>query len=81
MQLGFGPTFRAMGRGCARLWPLQHGRIQLYLMYIVAALLFVFAVEAWLSPFPASRTGEAAREPSVSRVQVEYQQRGGDHVP
>lgn len=50
VQHVYQPAFRAVARACERLWPLQHGRIQLYLMYIVATLLLVFAVEAWLSP-------------------------------
>lgn len=54
------PLFRGASRGCERMWPLQHGRIQLYLMYIVITLAAVFGVEAVLGPVegspPTSRT-------------------------
>ena len=50
IRYGYRPLFATIARGCARLWPLQDGRIQLYLMYIVATLMIVFAVEAWSSP-------------------------------
>ena len=41
------PVFRGLARLFERLWPLQHGRIQLYLVYIVATVLIVFLVEGW----------------------------------
>ena len=44
------PVFVGVSRFCERLWPLQHGRIQLYLVYIVVAILLVFLVESWFSP-------------------------------
>ncbi|TWT46090.1 Hydrogenase-4 component B [Phycisphaerae bacterium RAS1] len=55
VQFGYRPAFLLIARACERLWPLQHGRVQLYLMYIVATLLTVFAVEAWYSPFSNAR--------------------------
>jgi hydrogenase-4 component B len=57
-QSAYRPAFVALARQCARLWPLQHGRIQLYLMYIVATLLLVFAVEGWFSPSSSGRRNE-----------------------
>ncbi len=65
LQQAFQPAFRAMARGCERLWPLQQGRIQLYLMYIVATLLLVFAAEAWLSPFSVVGAKEATSSVAV----------------
>jgi hypothetical protein len=65
VQSGYRPAFLAITRACERLWPLQHGRIQLYLMYIVATLLLVFTVEAWFSPF--SNAG-ILKEPTASSI-------------
>lgn len=51
------PSFIGIQNLFEKLWPLQHGRIQLYLVYIVGTILLVFLVEAWLAPFrtqPAS---------------------------
>lgn len=76
VRLGFEPTFRAIARGCARLWPLQHGRIQLFLVYLIAALLLVFAVEAWLSPFRTRESGAATVQQAI-----ENPLRGGNRVP
>jgi hydrogenase-4 component B len=58
------PLFRAIARACERLWPLQHGRIQLYLLYIVATLLLVFATEAWFSS-PAVRRPNEPTSPAL----------------
>lgn len=44
------PSFSRIQNSFERLWPLQHGRIQLYLVYIVGTILLVFLVEAWLAP-------------------------------
>lgn len=83
VQFGYRPTFLAIARGCRRLWPLQHGRIQLYLMYIVATLLIVFATEAWYSPFSNARQDK----PSISEImprtagELSGSPRGGNRAP
>jgi hydrogenase-4 component B len=51
MQFGYGPLFRWVSRACGRLWPLQHGRIQLYLVYVVVTVVIAFVVEFGISPF------------------------------
>jgi len=43
----FDPVFATVARTCERCWPLQHGRLQLYLLYIVGTVLIVFSVETW----------------------------------
>jgi formate hydrogenlyase subunit 3/multisubunit Na+/H+ antiporter MnhD subunit len=53
------PSFVGISRFFEKLWPLQHGRIQLYLVYVVGTILFVFLVEVSLMPF---RTTPAATE-------------------
>lgn len=58
------PSFIGIQDFFEKLWPLQHGRIQLYLVYIVGTILLVFLVEAWLAPF---RTQPAS---SVSAIGV-----------
>jgi hydrogenase-4 component B len=55
------PVFTGLARMFERLWPLQHGRIQLYLLYIVATVLVVFLVEGLSAPFPAQGTDSATR--------------------
>ena len=52
MTRGYQPLFISLARAMQRLWPLQHGRVQLYLLYIVGALLAVFIVEAMWTPLP-----------------------------
>jgi hypothetical protein len=52
MSRGYQPLFAAIARGMQRLWPLQHGRVQLYLLYIVGTVLVVFVIEALWSPMP-----------------------------
>jgi hydrogenase-4 component B len=56
LDRGYKPLFEGLGRAFERLWPLQHGRIQLYLMYIVVTVIVVFVVEAasWRSAPPAA---------------------------
>jgi hydrogenase-4 component B len=61
----FRPGFSALSRAFERLWPLQHGRIQLYLVYIVVTALVVFLVEAWQSKF-VSTTDEYSDLPAAS---------------
>jgi hydrogenase-4 component B len=56
LDRGFKPLFNFVARFCERLWPLQHGRIQLYLGYIVATVAIVFLAEAWVGPVAQSRT-------------------------
>jgi hydrogenase-4 component B len=57
---GFEPLFEAVARQFQRLWPLQHGRIQLYLVYIAVTLMAVFLVEVFCPPYwtprPATQT-------------------------
>lgn len=65
MQRGFRPLFQAITRACEQLWPLQHGRIQLYLAYIAGTLLLVFAVEAWHSPFSQATMSAPGATPAV----------------
>lgn len=81
LQVGYEPTFRAVARGCERLWPLQHGRIQLYLMYIVATLVIVFAVEAWISPFAVDVPSGSTPVAKVDSLEMNNVQRGGDSLP
>lgn len=57
------PMFTGIARLCQRLWPLQHGRVQLYLIYMVATLLIVFTVDAFWAPYvtkPARLGGSLA---------------------
>ncbi len=65
LHSAFQPAFRAIAHTCERLWPLQQGRIQLYLMYIVATLLLVFAAEAWWSPFSGAGSGDPTAAAAV----------------
>jgi NADH:ubiquinone oxidoreductase subunit 5 (subunit L)/multisubunit Na+/H+ antiporter MnhA subunit len=81
LQVGYEPTFRAVARGCERLWPLQQGRIQLCLMYIVATLVIVFAVEAWLAPFAVDVPSGATPVAKVRSLEMNNVQRGGDSLP
>jgi hypothetical protein len=53
LPTAYQPAFRAIARACERLLPLRLGRIQLYLMYIAAAFLLVFAAEARFARSPA----------------------------
>ncbi|MCK6486514.1 MAG: hypothetical protein HUU22_12780 [Phycisphaerae bacterium] len=80
-EMGFRPMFRFAARGCERLSPLQHGRIQLYLMYIVATLLIVFAAEAWLSPFSVDSPGKPPPDMTLRGSPGEHHQRGGHSAP
>lgn len=65
IDVGYRAIFRAIALGCGRLWPLQHGRIQLYLVYIVATLLLVFAAEAWWSPFSSQPANPGVPAPAA----------------
>ncbi len=78
IQRGYQPLFRAVARGCERLRPLQHGRIQLYLMYIVATLVIVFAVEAWQAPFSGDLRDKRTPGDSLRASVEEGAPRGGD---
>jgi hydrogenase-4 component B len=74
------PVFTGLARMFERLWPLQHGRIQLYLIYIVATVLIVFLVEGWSAPFAAHKNDGATRSAGESQlrdVQVESVVTGG----
>jgi hypothetical protein len=74
------PVFAGLARLFERLWPLQHGRIQLYLVYIVATVLIVFLVEGWAAPIAAHNNDSAARVAAESQlldVQVESVGTGG----
>lgn len=81
IEMGYQPMFRFAARGCERLSPLQHGRIQLYLMYIVATLLIVFAAEAWLSPFSVDSPGRPPLKMMLHRPAIDHTHRGGDRAP
>lgn len=59
------PVFVRIARLCERCWPLQHGRVQLYLVYVVATLLSVFLVEAWFAPY---RTATLPSPPEAHRA-------------
>jgi hydrogenase-4 component B len=56
------PSFIGISRFFEKLWPLQYGRIQLYLVYIVGTIILVFLVDAWLTPF---RTQSVPTSPVV----------------
>jgi hydrogenase-4 component B len=47
------PLFIWASRLCERFWPLQQGRIQLYLVYMVGTLIVLFLIEAWFMPYRA----------------------------
>ena len=81
VQKGYQPVFRAVARGCERLWPLQHGRIQLYLTYLIATLLVVFAVEAWFSPFSVDEPSIVTPAVSMGRSLEGAISHGGDRLP
>jgi len=69
------PAFTGLTKVFERFWPLQHGRIQLYLVYIVVTVLIVFLVEGWSAPFLAHKNDgaiRAAAEPQMRDLQ-------GDH--
>lgn len=61
---GFEPLFARVARVSARLRPLQHGRIQLYLVYIVVTVAVVFLVEACAGP-AARRTAPGTAAPAA----------------
>jgi hypothetical protein len=50
LERGYKPALKGLARSFERLWPLQHGRIQLYLVYIVATIVIAFLVEAAFGP-------------------------------
>jgi hypothetical protein len=60
LERGYEPLFIGLSRACEQLSPLQHGRIQLYLAYIVATVVLVLLVEATLGPVARSRGGPTA---------------------
>jgi NADH:ubiquinone oxidoreductase subunit 5 (subunit L)/multisubunit Na+/H+ antiporter MnhA subunit len=80
LHSAYQPMFRTIARTCERLWPLQHGRIQLYLMYIVVTLLIVFAAEAWLSPFSSGKPDEPTTAAAVPQLAAETPGNAGKGV-
>ncbi len=62
------PVFTGLARTFERFWPLQHGRIQLYLVYIVATVLIVFLVEGWSARFVTHTNDGAARPAAESQI-------------
>ena len=70
------PIFSRIPRACEALWPLQHGRIQLYLVYIVFTVLSVFFVEVWQMPVESSATPNAGADAPKSVAQVMDDPRG-----
>lgn len=77
LERGYEPTFKGLASFFERLWPLQHGRIQLYLVYIVATVVIAFLVEATFGPH--GQTTSPRNAPTVVRQidshQVELQGR------
>lgn len=71
LERGYEPTFKGLASFFERLWPLQHGRIQLYLVYIVATVVIAFLVEATFGP--DGRTSSPRNAPTVVR-QIDSQQ-------
>jgi len=74
------PAFIGLARKFERLWPLQHGRIQLYLGYIVATVLIVFLVEGLSGRFPAHKDDTSASpcaESALRGLQIEPIVTGG----
>jgi hypothetical protein len=66
------PFFSGMARLFERLWPLQHGRIQLYLVYMVATVLIVFLVEGWSGSFLARSNEIVTRsEPKMQNHNID----------
>jgi len=68
------PLFSGLARFFERLWPLQHGRIQLYLLYMVATVLTVFLIEKWSDCFP----GHDALGQTIGVSDSEFEWRGQD---
>ncbi|MBI4716575.1 MAG: hypothetical protein HY763_02125 [Planctomycetes bacterium] len=62
----FAPLFAGVARACERCRPLQVGRVQMYLLYLVGTLLLVFAAESWYAPYSAEQV--AARAASGRQV-------------
>jgi hydrogenase-4 component B len=81
IEVGYRTLFRLIARACERLWPLQHGRIQLYLVYIVATLLLVFAAEAWWSPFSNDTTGASAPAAAIHPDETALSAQTGGAAP
>ncbi len=63
LEWGYEPTFKGLASFFERLWPLQHGRIQLYLVYIVVTVVIAFLVEATFGPH--GRMTSARNVPTV----------------
>ncbi|NUM55676.1 MAG: oxidoreductase [Candidatus Hydrogenedentes bacterium] len=58
------PSFLRIERFFEKLWPLQHGRVQLYLVYIVATIFLVFLAESRFTPFHSdTRVPDAEARP------------------
>lgn len=62
----YAPLFRGVSRGCERMRPLQHGRIQLYLALMVITLIVLFLIEALSSPALARRSAAHETAAAVS---------------
>jgi hydrogenase-4 component B len=63
---GFEPLFTRLARFFQSFWPLQHGRIQLYLIYIAAALVLAFVIEFTVRP--GSR--QPLHQPPIASLEV-----------
>jgi hypothetical protein len=63
------PLFRGLAAIFERLWPLQHGRIQLYLVYVVATVLVVFLIEG-LGSSPGVRSPAAIAKSTRPTVRL-----------
>ncbi len=68
------PLFVRLAHLCERCWPLQQGRVQLYLAYVVATILLVFLVEAWFAPY---RTAPLPSSPGAHRAALMLPGTGG----
>jgi hydrogenase-4 component B len=69
LKRGYEPLFARVARICERMWPLQHGRIQLYLVYIVVTVVVVFLVEAGWGSAGKTR-GVAPNATKIAAVQT-----------
>jgi hypothetical protein len=77
IRFGYRPLFMWIAKTCERLWPLQHGRIQLYLVYVVVTIVIAFAVEFGFHPFSrGSVADDGTRQPVAHRTSATAH--GGD---
>ena len=79
----YNPLFKGLARMFERLWPLQRGRIQLYLIYTVATVFILFLLEGRSARLLAPKDDGVAKQVSESTLRdfpIESAARdGGDH--